>query len=244
MKKTTIKEKNHEHIIAQKEEKSMQHRDFVIKSIENMSGRHSPYEVFADWVKMSAISIQNACVMIHDKVWKDREQQYMLIQKKYAKDEMMTFSNMLAAVTLTFDEKFDDALGDVYMRSGCGNKGTGQFFTPYHISYATAAAGYTNDIKKLSQDNVIEVAEPSCGAGGMIIAIAQLMKDNGLNPQRNMHVTAQDLDWTAVYMTYVQLSLLGIRATVVQGDSLAEPYKPGYPKERVWHTPAEMGALL
>lgn len=222
----------------------MQHRDFVIKSIENMSGRHSPYEVFADWVKMSAISIQNACVMIHDKVWEDREQQYMLIQKKYTKDEMMTFSNMLAAVTLTFDEKFDDALGDVYMRSGCGNKGTGQFFTPYHISYATAAAGYTNDIRKLSQDSAIEVAEPSCGAGGMIIAVAQLMKDNGLNPQRNMHVTAQDLDWTAVYMTYVQLSLLGIRATVVQGDSLAEPYRPGYPKERVWRTPAEMGALL
>ena len=222
----------------------MEHRDFIIQSIQNMSGRHSPYEVFADWVKMSAISLQNACVMIHDKVWEDREQQYMLIQKKYTKDEMMTFSNMLAAVTLTFDEKFDDALGDVYMKSGCGNKGTGQFFTPYHISYATAAAGYTNDIRKLSQDNVIEVAEPSCGAGGMIIAIAQLMKDNGLNPQRNMHVTAQDLDWTAVYMTYVQLSLLGIRATVVQGDSLAEPYKPGYPKERVWRTPAEMGALL
>lgn len=222
----------------------MQHRDFIIKSIENMSGRHSPYEVFTDWVKMSAISIQNACVMIHDKVWKDREQQYMLTQKKYTNDEMMTFSSMLAAVTLTFDEKFDDALGDVYMKSGCGNKGTGQFFTPYHVSYATAATGYTADIRKLSQDNVIEVTEPSCGAGGMIIAVAQLMKDNGLNPQRNMHVTAQDLDWTAVYMTYVQLSLLGIRATVVQGDSLAEPYKPGYPKERVWHTPAEMGALL
>lgn len=112
----------------------MQHRDFIIKNIENMSGSHSPYEVFTDWVKMSAISIQNACVMIHDKVWKDREQQYMLTQKKYTNDEMMTFSSMLAAVTFTFDEKFDDAL--------------------------------------------------------------------------------------------------------------AEPYKPGYPKERVWRTPAEMGALL
>ena len=99
-------------------------------------------------------------------------------------------------------------------------------------------------IKEVADDKLLEIHEPSCGAGGMIIAVTQLMKDEGLNPQRNMHVVTQDLDYLAVYMTYVQLSLLGIKAIVVQGDSLAEPYKAGYPRERVWRTPAEMGMLI
>ena len=34
----------------------------------------------------------------------------------------------------------------------------------------------------------------------------------------------QDMDLKGVYMTYLQLSLPGIRALVVQGDTLAKPY--------------------
>ena len=46
-----------------------------------------------------------------------------------------------------------------------------------------------------------------------------------------------------VYMTYIQLSLLGVKAIVVQGDSLCEPYKLGYDEKRVFRTPAEMGVI-
>ena len=59
-----------------------------------------------------------------------------------------------------------------------------------------------------------------------------------------LNVVCQDLDWTAVYMCYVQLSLLGVKAIVVQGDTLAEPYKKCYPKERVFYTPAKRGLLI
>ena len=45
-------------------------------------------------------------------------------------------------------------------------------------------------------------------------------------------------------MTYLQLSLLGIRAKVVQGDTLADPYRAGYPPERILRTPRDMGVLL
>ena len=70
------------------------------------------------------------------------------------------------------------------------------------------------------------------------------MKEKGINYQRKMDVVAQDLDWKGVYMCYLQLSLLGIKATVVQGDTLAEPYSKGYPPDRVLHTPAKMGVLF
>lgn len=79
----------------------------------------------------------------------------------------------------------------------------------------------------------------------MIIAAVRILKDRGLNPQRCMYVTAQDLDWKGVYMTFVQLSLLGIKAVVAQGDTLTEPYNSkNYPPERVLYTPAQKGLLI
>ena len=77
----------------------------------------------------------------------------------------------------------------------------------------------------------------------MIIAAAAVMKDRGISYQDVLEVVAQDLDWKAVYMCYVQLSLLGINATVVQGSTLKEPYVQGYPEERIFRTPKKVGIL-
>lgn len=41
----------------------------IINSIEELSGSYTPYVIFTDWVKMMAISIQNSCCMIHNKLW-------------------------------------------------------------------------------------------------------------------------------------------------------------------------------
>ena len=78
----------------------------------------------------------------------------------------------------------------------------------------------------------------------MIIAAAAVLKERGIDYQKRMDVIAQDLDWRGVYMCYLQLSLLGISAVCVQGDSLCEPYKKGYPPERILYTPAKKGALI
>lgn len=75
----------------------------------------------------------------------------------------------------------------------------------------------------------------------MIIAAAKVLKEQGIDYQRIMKVTAQDLDWKGVYMTYVQLSLLGISATVIQGDTLAAG---AVSKEQILYTPKKKGMLL
>jgi hypothetical protein len=99
--------------------------------------------------------------------------------------------------------------------------------------------------KNVSEEQPFIINEPSTGGGGMIIAAARVLKDRGINPQRCMEVVAQDLDWKGVYMTYVQLSLLGIKATVVQGDTLCEPFdERKYSPERVLYTPARKGLLM
>ena len=213
----------------------------IIKIINSLSGKYSAYDVFSDWVEMVALVIQNSLYLILNGIWQQREQKYMNIVSKYSPEEMQQMVKMNALLVQAFEEEMSDILGEIYMESGCGNKNTGQFFTPFHVSVLTAQLRIPDDI---SEENPFMVNEPSTGSGGMIIAAAKVLKERGLNYQRCMKVVAQDIDWKGVYMTYVQLSLLGIKATVVQGDTLSEPYVKGYPPERVFYTPAEMGVLL
>ena len=226
------------------EEDVKDYEQFIVDSIRAMSGKYTPYQVFSDWVTMTAMAISNACRMIHDRIYKEREERYRTIASKYSIDEMKRFGDMAGALSLVLEGKFADVLGEIYMKSGCGNSNTGQFFTPYHVSYLTAELGYSSQFDHCAENDVIEINEPSVGGGGMMIAIAQVAKEHGIDYQRKLHIVAQDLDYNGVYMTYIQLSLLGIRAIVVQGDTLMENYKKGYDERRVYRTPAEMGVLL
>ena len=147
---------------------------------------------------------------------------------------------MLAMLVETLECEMTDVLGQIYMESGMGSKAAGQFFTPYHLSYVCAKL----ELPDPDGLGLYHINEPSCGGGGMIIAAAQVLKENGVDYQRKMRVVAQDLDWKGVYMCYLQLSLLGINAIVVQGDTLCEPYQKGYPEDRVLYTPVKKGLLI
>ncbi len=121
---------------------------------------------------------------------------------------------MLAELAFALEDEITDVLGEVYMEADMGSESTGQFFTPYHLSKMTAGVTIPADV---SPAKPLILNEPSTGGGGMIIAAAEILRKEGLNHQRCMEVVAQDLDWKGVYMTYLQLSLLGIKAIVVQG---------------------------
>lgn len=215
----------------------------IIKSIQSMSGRYAPYNIFSDWIEMCALSIQNACCMVHDKAWQEREQRYIDTARKYSEKEMEAFARMFVLLGDALTEEMSDVLGEIYMETGMGSKYTGQFFTPFHLSEMCARLGIT--IEELPAEGHISLNEPSCGGGGMIIAACKVLHEAGFDFQRRLDVIAQDLDWKGVYMTYLQLSLIGCRALVVQGDTLCEPYDPREtPKEHVMRTPAYMGVLL
>ena len=156
---------------------------------------------------------------------------------------MQGFVTLSGMLTMALEEEIQDVLGEVYMAAGLGNKNTGQFFTPFHLSEAAASLAIPKDI---SPQNPLTMNEPSCGGGGMIIAAAKILHDREIDFQHSMKVVAQDLDWKGVYMTYVQLSLLGIKATVVQGNTLAEPFTGigNCSGDRIFRTPAEKGLLI
>lgn len=218
-------------------------KDNIVKILKTMSGRYSIYDLFSDWVEVSALSLANGIRLVHDKVWKSREDRYFQIYNKYTKEEFENFSECLAYLVMTFENfNFEDVLGDIYMRLGCGNKNTGQFFTPYSVSRLMSEITIP---KEYDGKEVITLNEPTVGAGGMIIATAETLYKRGFNPQKCLKIIAQDLDWKAVYMSYIQLSLLGLNAIVVQGDTLTEPYIPNkFLEERILRTPKNMGILI
>lgn len=218
----------------------MNRKKDIIKIINGIAGKYSAYEVFSDWIRCASLSISNSCQLFHDKVWHDREQMYLDTMRKYTKNEGEMFVEMLGLLTETLEEP-SDVLGQVYMESGMGSKAAGQFFTPYHLSELCAQLS----LPEPDEDGIYRVNEPSCGGGGMIIAAASALRKNGIDYQRKMRVVAQDLDWKGVYMCYLQLSLLGIDAVCVQGNTLSEPYVDGrYPADRVLRTPMNRGVLL
>lgn len=218
----------------------------IIKRIQNLSGRYSPYNVFSDWIECSALAIQNTCTMPHTKLWEAREKEYLDIMNRYNQDERFAIQELFFLLVDALEEEMTDVLGEVYMAAELGSKYTGQFFTPFHLSELTAKMAMSDSIHsfKAGMTKLITLTEPSCGGGGMIIAAAKILKDEGINPQKYLRIVAQDLDWKGVYMTYLQLSLLGLKAKVVQGDTLADPYRIGYPPERILRTPGDMGVLI
>ncbi len=214
----------------------------IIETIAAMSGRYAPYNIFSDWVMTSAIAIQNQCCMVHDKVWKEREKLYISTMERYTEPERDAFAKMFVLLGDALTENMSDVLGEIYMEAGMGSKYTGQFFTPFHLSELCARMGIHPE--EIREGERLTLNEPSSGGGGMIIAACKVLHEAGFDFQRKLDVVAQDLDWKGVYMTYLQLSLIGCRAIVVQGDTLCEPYRKGYPRERMMRTPAMMGALI
>lgn len=211
----------------------MDYKKEIIERAQKISGKYSLYEVFCDWIKCSAIAILNAHTSPISKSWEEREKEYIDTMKKYEKEEGVVFSEMLVLLELELKVRERDVLGEIYLESEMGNKSTGQFFSPYGISKILQRISVTNKKEK------IYLYEPTCGSGGNIIAVAAEMKEKKIDYRRKLEVVAQDLDWKSVYMTYLQLSLLGISAICFQGDALEKPNKVIQEKS-IFYTPEKI----
>lgn len=107
------------------------------------------------------------------------------------------------------------------MTLNLGNANKGQFFTPYSVSKMMSEINIVDIENQLAEKDFITMHEPCSGSGGIIIAFAETLKEQGYNYQNQMYVEAIDIDELCFMMTYIQLSLYGIPAKVILGDSLA-----------------------
>ena len=215
----------------------------IIDEINDISGAHSSYEVLSDWIRCCSLSICNACHIVHNEVWNQREKDYVDTIGRYPDGTEHRFAGMLCKLADLLSEKMTDALGEIYMEADMGGKVTGQFFTPYHVCHFMAACTIQDDQLKaqLDEHGWISICDCACGAGATLVAAANYLRSIGINYQMQALFVAQDVDATVALMCYIQLSLLGCAGYVVIGNSITEPMTGnvlfGEESSRCWYTP-------
>lgn len=189
-------------------------KEFASK-LSNLDRSRSVSTVFNDFLTLICCSLAQT-VYRSDNL----EQRYLNIIKTYTKEQAEEFSKLFAFLVLGLEQESQDFLGQVYMSLNLGSQANGQYFTPYSVSKFMAEINFT-EIESLQNNQLITLSEPCCGSGALIIAFVQTLREHNINYQQKLFVEAIDISEMCFKMTYVQLSLLGIPAKVVQGDSLS-----------------------
>jgi len=194
----------------------------IIRLLDGISGRYSRWEVWQDFIIMSAISLANT---VDGPYREEREKAYLERARKYSKRELAAFPEMLAEIVMDMERNPDqDFLGELFMALDLGNEWKGQFFTPYDVCRMMASMTYESDMQhRVDRDGWISVNDPACGAGALLIAFANECQRKGINYQTSVLFVAQDVDFLAGCMCYIQLSLMGCPGYVVIDNTLTHP---------------------
>ncbi len=192
-------------------------KEFISK-LGTVDTAQRKYETFKDFLTLSTYSLAQPFYRSEE-----IELKYKYISSKYTKEQAEEFPKLLALLVSALEEQHQDFLGEVFMQLNLGNTHNGQFFTPYRVSkMMSSITGY--HVKKYAGSEIMTLCEPCCGSGGMIIAFVEALMEQDINYQHCLYVEATDIDEMCYKMTYIQLSLLGIPAKVIWGDSLSMRY--------------------
>ncbi|MEE1074265.1 MAG: N-6 DNA methylase [Acutalibacteraceae bacterium] len=215
----------------------------IIDGLKALGNKHSIWNVFEDWLKVCSISISNA---VDWNQANEREEQYLETINKYTPEEQKVLTKTFAELVNALQKEAEtggpcDLLGKVFHALELHNKYHGQFFTPFHIcefmgQVALADGGEAGNIasEALYKKGYLSVCEPCVGSGGMVLGFAKAMHNNKMNYCDQMVAYCCDIDIKCVHMAYLQLSLYGIPAVIIHGNSLTNE------EWSRWYTPVYM----
>lgn len=155
-------------------------RDFV-RLFSDIARYHHRHEVFRDFVEMASIAVQNTFLRSPE-----LEQEYLTIAGRYQPDDVKRMAHLLACQP-------GDFLGQIFMELEIGSAHMGQFFTPYHLSQLMARLTVGNAREQLKHKSFITLHEAAAGAGSMVIAIAEVMAEQGVNYQDTLFASCMDI---------------------------------------------------
>lgn len=201
-----------------------------LKAFDTLTYTQDASRTFADFCECAALAISNRADASQ---FHEREARYLSIITSYKKKEdRMMFGTLFAMLVELFDrDRFADHLGVLFGALEIGNQNLGQFFTPYEVCRLMAKLTITDAADILAKNDMITICEPCCGAGSQCIATAEVFDEQQIDLGQSVHFTAIDLDARCVAMTYVQLSMIGAAAIVMQGNSLTQEMTG------IWRTP-------
>ncbi len=183
--------------------------------------KHHTRTLFADMLEIWTIALQNG-FMPRDANWLRREKRYAELKASFEGEGYDLMTELFARLTAVSVRERGDWLGELYHQLEINSKGAGQFFTPYSVSRMMAAMTFTKEAveKLIAEKGFVGMQEPTCGAGGMVIAAAEAIESLGYDPKQVLRVHAVDIDRLPVMMTFVQTTLQGVPCFTEQADSL------------------------
>lgn len=193
-------------------------RDFVKLFHEIARHRHRR-DVFQDFIELAALALRKTTVRPDE--GEIIEARYMSVVKRNEPDDVRKMPQLLAHLMLGLKDGGEDFLGSVAGELEILNVRAGQFFTPWNLSEAMARMVLQGVRSMIGERGFVTLCEPACGAGGMVLAAAKVIREEGFDPGVHLFVEATDIDMMAFNMAYLQLTVCGIPARVRRGDSLS-----------------------
>lgn len=197
----------------------------LLATFRSFGGQFDTYKLFNDFLAMCATATSNGYDKHH---FDEREAIYMAAVKGYTKEQLDRFVKGFVLLREALLEHPHDYLGELFMGLNLGNKWNGQFFTPMYICRLMAKLDLDRAAGIIEKNGFITAMDPCTGGGAMLIAFADEMQKAGFNYPTQLYCVAQDIDIKAVYMTYLQLSWMGVGCRVNHGDSLANKIKSSW----------------
>lgn len=195
-------------------------RKQFIKAFDRLAHHRERHDVLADFLEMAVCAIRKT-TLPQGPAADAIEEQYMSVVKRNTVEDVRAMPELLGIATLAVQDGGCDFLGQVVVDLELSNEHMGQFFTPYDVSRMMAEMILGDAGEAMKERGFITLHEPASGAGGMIIAAADVLQGQGFDIGRQLYVDATDLSPMCFKMTYLQVSLRGIPATIRRGNSLS-----------------------
>ncbi|MGC8345067.1 N-6 DNA methylase [Pantoea ananatis] len=196
-------------------------------SVFRHTARHlRRWDVFSDFIALAASELDLATIRAPESMARCRK-----ICERYRPEDISDLHRLFGLMVSALEAKFHDFLGAIFMELELGDGRQGQYFTPYSVQSLMARMLMPGVQEAVKREGLFTLSEPTCGAGGMVVAVAECMLEAGLNPSEQMFASCIDIDPVAADMAFIQLSLLGIPAEVITGNTLTLKFS------RVRYTP-------
>ena len=196
-------------------------------SVFQSTARHlRRWEVFSDFLSLVASELDIARIRTPESMEHCRK-----ICARYEATDIANMQEMFCMMVCALEAKFHDFLGAIFMELELGDNFRGQYFTPYSVQCLIARMLIPGIQDTIRREGIVTVSDPACGAAGMLIAYAECLLESDMNPSMHMFGSCIDIDPVAADMAFIQLSLLGIAAEVVTGNTLTMQFN------RVRYTP-------
>ena len=220
----------------------------LLKIAEITHERISRAQTFADFLHYCALLFSMRTDPIHAE---QRSETLKRLKSSYKDDEWKAFHQGLADLCGIFTRNiqmclYEDLFTLPFTQLGATSGVLKQDFSPAEIGKLIGAISIPSHLT-LPEQGFFSLGDHACGSGTLLLAGVQRFADIGYNPSKQLVIQAADLDARCVHMTYLHLSLYGIPAVIVHGNTITlEEYDRWYTpvylwRKWIWRAPMPFG---